>query len=92
MEVFCGKTRKQNTQNMGDIYSAYILSTEHRSNFSTFVEVDEIPIIDLSETSQENLVSKIGKACEKWGFFQVINHGIPSDLIIKVDNEAKKFF
>ncbi|CAL5189459.1 unnamed protein product [Lathyrus oleraceus] len=77
---------------MGDIYSAYILSTEHRPNFSTFVEVDEIPIIDLSETSQENLVSKIGKACEKWGFFQVINHGVPSDLIIKVDNEAKKFF
>ncbi|CAK8537569.1 unnamed protein product [Lathyrus sativus] len=77
---------------MEDTYSAYIQSTEHRPNFSTFVEVDEIPIIDLSETSQENLISKIGKACEKWGFFQIINHGVPSDLIIKVEKEAKRFF
>ncbi|CAK8537567.1 unnamed protein product [Lathyrus sativus] len=77
---------------MGDMNSAYILSTENRPNFSTFVEVDEIPIIDLSETSQENLISKISKACEKWGFFQVINHGVPSELFIKVEKEAKKFF
>ncbi|CAI8585652.1 unnamed protein product [Vicia faba] len=77
---------------MEDIYSAYILSTEHRPDFSTFVEVDEIPVIDLSETSQENLILKIGKACEKWGFFQIINHGISSDLILKVEKEAKKFF
>ncbi|KAL5078492.1 hypothetical protein RYX36_006913 [Vicia faba] len=77
---------------MGDIDPAYILPKEHRPNFSTFVEVDEIPIIDLSETSQENLISKIGKACEKWGFFQIINHGVPSELITKVENEARKFF
>ncbi|CAI8585087.1 unnamed protein product [Vicia faba] len=77
---------------MGEIHSAYILSTEHRPNSSTFVKVDTIPIIDLSQTSQKNLISEIGKACEKWGFFHIINHGVSSDLINKVANETKKLF
>ncbi|KAL5070902.1 hypothetical protein RYX36_021789 [Vicia faba] len=75
---------------MGEINSAYILSTEHRPNFSSFIKVDKIPIIDLSQTSQENLISEIGKACEEWGFFHIINHGVSSDLINKVANETKK--
>ncbi|XP_058760654.1 jasmonate-induced oxygenase 2-like [Vicia villosa] len=82
----------QNTQNMGDMHSAYILSTKHRPNFSTFVEVDEIPIIDFSQTSQENLMLEICKACEEWGFFHLINHGVSSELISKVANETKIFF
>lgn len=77
---------------MGDIDSSFIQATEHRPKLPTFVQVDEIPIIDLSESSQENLISKIGKACEEWGFFQVINHGIPFDISNKVEIEAKKFF
>ncbi|MCH89135.1 flavonol synthase/flavanone 3-hydroxylase-like [Trifolium medium] len=77
---------------MGDIDPSFIQSKEHRPNLSTFIQVDEIPIIDLSESRQENLISKIGKACEEWGFFQVINHGVPSDVSSKVEIEAKKFF
>ncbi|KAL5070897.1 hypothetical protein RYX36_021784 [Vicia faba] len=77
---------------MGDIDPAFIQSTEHRPKLSTFVQVDEIPIIDLSEASQENLISKIGNACEEWGFFQVINHGVPSDVSKRVEIAMKKFF
>ncbi|XP_050887488.1 flavonol synthase/flavanone 3-hydroxylase [Lathyrus oleraceus] len=77
---------------MGDIDPSYIQSTEHRPNLSTFVQVDEIPIIDLSQSNQLNLISEIGKACEEWGFFQVINHGVPSDVSKKVEIESKKFF
>ncbi|CAJ2674253.1 unnamed protein product [Trifolium pratense] len=78
---------------MGDIDPSFIQSTEHRPKLSTFVEFDhEIPIIDLSEKSQQNLISKIGKACEEWGFFQVTNHGVPSEVSTKVEIEAKKFF
>lgn len=77
---------------MGDIDPSYIQSTEHRPNLSSFVQVDEIPIIDLSQSNQLNLISEIGKACEEWGFFQVINHGVPSDVSKKVEIETKKFF
>lgn len=78
---------------MGDIDPVFIQSTEHRPNRATFVEeVSEIPIIDLSEKNREELISKIGKACEEWGFFQVINHGVPSEVSTMVEIEAKKFF
>ncbi|KAE8664694.1 1-aminocyclopropane-1-carboxylate oxidase-like protein 12 [Hibiscus syriacus] len=47
-----------------------------------------IPIIDLKDVidpaEHEDIVEKMRLASEKWGFFQVINHGIPQDVINKV--------
>lgn len=76
---------------MGDIDPAFIQSIEHRAK-AKVVEVSEIPVIDLSECRKEVLISKIGKACEEWGFFQVINHGVPFKISREVEIEAKKFF
>ncbi|XP_014633581.1 protein DOWNY MILDEW RESISTANCE 6-like isoform X2 [Glycine soja] len=76
---------------MGDIDPAFIQSTEHRPK-AKVVEVCEIPVIDLSEGRKELLISQIGKACEEWGFFQVINHGVPFEISREVEIEAKKFF
>ncbi|VFQ79139.1 unnamed protein product [Cuscuta campestris] len=49
-----------------------------------------IPLIDLSkpETAQNLLV----KACEEFGFFKVVNHGVPTELIAALESEATKFF
>ncbi|PNX72664.1 gibberellin 20 oxidase 1-like protein [Trifolium pratense] len=78
---------------MEDFDPAYIVSKEHRPELSNNVfNVDENPIIDLSESNQQELISKIGKACQEWGFFQVINHGVPFEVSSKVEIEAKKFF
>jgi len=77
---------------MGVIDPAFIQSTEHRPK-SKVVEVNEIPVIDLSGTRDESLIiAEVGKACEQWGFFQVINHGVPSELCREVESEAKRFF
>lgn len=48
-----------------------------------------IPIIDLSKPDSKNLIVK---ACEEFGFFQVINHGVPLEFITNLESEAIKFF
>lgn len=52
------------------------------------ISVENIPTIDLSflrpkETSandRANMIRRLGEACEDWGCFMVVNHGIPEDL------------
>ncbi|XP_022135969.1 flavonol synthase/flavanone 3-hydroxylase-like [Momordica charantia] len=74
---------------------AFIQAIEHRPELEPIDTVDEVPTIDLSVSdsrSIEQLVSEIASACEKWGFFQVINHGVPVELHARLDKAAKSFF
>ncbi|KAJ9537788.1 hypothetical protein OSB04_030521 [Centaurea solstitialis] len=48
-----------------------------------------IPPIDLSKPESKNLIVK---ACQDFGFFKVVNHGIPTKFINKLETEAVKFF
>ncbi|KAL0554051.1 hypothetical protein IC582_007959 [Cucumis melo] len=53
-----------------------------------------IPTIDLSSitTNRQALSKLIVEACEKYGFFKLINHGIPQDSVSRVEEEAISFF
>ncbi|KAK9183132.1 hypothetical protein WN944_026281 [Citrus x changshan-huyou] len=47
-----------------------------------------IPIVDLQRIHKDSslrsqVIDQIRSACEEWGFFQVINHGIPTAFWIK---------
>lgn len=48
-----------------------------------------IPTVDLSEPDSKHLVVK---SCEEFGFFKVINHGIPLELISRLETEVIEFF
>ncbi|KAK8647990.1 hypothetical protein V6N13_128754 [Hibiscus sabdariffa] len=76
---------------MGDIDPAFVQEPDHRPKLRS-IQVDEIPIIDLSVSGTEKLASEIGKACQEWGFFQVINHGVPLESRNRVEKVAKAFF
>ncbi|KAJ0093141.1 hypothetical protein Patl1_25160 [Pistacia atlantica] len=56
----------------------------------------KIPIIDLQgvkndERSRVEIIEKVKNACEKFGFFQVVNHGIPVTILDKVIDGIRKF-
>eukprot|EP00253_Pinus_taeda_P015734 PITA_15734 len=54
-----------------------------------------VPIIDLqgfSKDQYDTISAQIGGAAENWGFFQIINHGIPDSLIARVQAASKAFF
>jgi isopenicillin N synthase-like dioxygenase len=45
-----------------------------------------------AHSSIHNLVEQVGKACEEWGFFQVINHGVSLSLLEELETNAQSFF
>ncbi|KFK42777.1 hypothetical protein AALP_AA1G038100 [Arabis alpina] len=49
-----------------------------------------LPIIDLS-APRELVVEKVKDAVEKWGFFQVINHGVPLSILEDVKDGVVRF-
>ncbi|KAM1484015.1 hypothetical protein FF1_035786 [Malus domestica] len=48
-----------------------------------------IPLVDLTKPDSKQLIVK---ACEEYGFFKIINHGVPTDFITRLESEAIKFF
>jgi isopenicillin N synthase-like dioxygenase len=50
-----------------------------------------VPVIDLRDPPV-SAVAQVGNACRDWGFFQVIGHGVPSELTSEVLQAARTFF
>ncbi|KAL8130323.1 hypothetical protein V2J09_019478 [Rumex salicifolius] len=49
----------------------------------------QIPVIDLLSP---NCKQEVVKACQEWGFFQVINHDVSFEFITKLEDQALRFF
>ncbi|KDP27967.1 hypothetical protein JCGZ_19047 [Jatropha curcas] len=60
------------------------------------IQAIELPIIDLSLANNNNkrseLQNRIVRACEEFGFFKVINHGVSQETIAKMEQESLSFF
>nr|QDL90284.1 hyoscyamine 6 beta-hydroxylase [Datura inoxia] len=52
---------------------------------------NDVPIIDLQQ-DHLLIVQQITKACQDFGLFQVINHGVPEKLMVEAMEVYKEFF
>ncbi|KAJ6828318.1 S-norcoclaurine synthase 1-like [Iris pallida] len=57
---------------------------------------DRIPVVDLQRlvdpNSSQEEAAKLKFACEDWGFFQLVNHGVSEELIERVKADVEGFF
>ncbi|KAG6497942.1 gibberellin 3-beta-dioxygenase 1-like [Zingiber officinale] len=50
---------------------------------------DRVPVVDLARPDAARL---IGRACEEWGAFQLTGHGVPVELLRRVEGQARRLF
>lgn len=70
----------------------YILPPQQRFDLTKVVSQDPILIIDVSNWDDPEVIKSICEASGKWGFFQIINHGIPLQVLENITDAAHSFF
>lgn len=76
---------------------SFVRDEDERPKVAYNVFSNEIPVISLAgiddaEGSRSEICRKIVEACEDWGIFQVVDHGVDSELIADMTRLAREFF
>nr|GMC68325.1 protein DOWNY MILDEW RESISTANCE 6 [Ipomoea batatas] len=70
----------------------YVRPESDRPRLSEVADCNNVPVIDLGCGERELIVKQIAQACSEYGFFQVINHGVPKKAIEDMLKVAQEFF
>ncbi|CAL5190153.1 unnamed protein product [Lathyrus oleraceus] len=76
----------------------YIKPLNDRPSTNSLFESTNIPIIDLrglysiDPNEKASTFKKISEACNEWGFFQIVNHGVSHDLMDLAKETWRQFF
>ena len=60
--------------------------------------MDRVPVIDMQPWNQggtderADFARRVDAACRRWGFFQIVGHGIPAALIARFHTQMRRFF
>ncbi|KAL8095632.1 protein DOWNY MILDEW RESISTANCE 6 [Apium graveolens] len=72
--------------------ASYIRPASDRPSLSQVSDCENVPLIDLGTKDKHLITRQIGDACEQYGFFQVINHGVARETMEKMQQVSKEFF
>eukprot|EP00253_Pinus_taeda_P014347 PITA_14347 len=77
------------------VQDRYILPPNERPQMAEVCYSESIPVIDLEDLHGPNrmtVVHQIRRACEEDGFFQIVNHGVPENVMKNMMEVAKEFY
>ncbi|KAF2314642.1 hypothetical protein GH714_028171 [Hevea brasiliensis] len=74
----------------------YVCRDHDNSPVAKTNSLPQMPVIDLgklfSQEFEDLELEKLDQACKEWGFFQLVNHGVSTELLEKVKLETQEFF
>lgn len=70
----------------------YIQPHEGRFDNRKVISHESIPVIDFTNWDDPDVADSISNAATKWGFFQIVNHGIPMKIIEDLKASVHGFF
>ncbi|KAI4312917.1 hypothetical protein MLD38_037705 [Melastoma candidum] len=82
---------------LSDIPPRYLRHPDELGQLWPSTVAPEIPVIDMSKlgdrsSRKETEMERLHSACRDWGFFQLINHGIPEDVLQDMKIDMEEFF
>lgn len=76
-----------------DIPPEFVRSEHEQPGITTYRGlVPEIPVIDLEDGDEGRVTRAIAEASQEWGIFQLVNHGIPGEVIRALQRVGREFF
>lgn len=83
-------------RNDGEVPERYVRPDMKAEPAIIDAEGYNLPIIDMSRLLNSELyeeeIAKLGSACEDWGFFQLVNHGVDEGLLEQIKADITEFF
>ncbi|KAK4732052.1 hypothetical protein R3W88_025040 [Solanum pinnatisectum] len=85
---------KHNTKwfNVECVPHCFTFPQEERPGESPIPICTKIPVIDLGKSQKNETIKQLLQAGQEFGFFQVINHGIPENVATQTLSTFEKFF
>ncbi|CAN6482782.1 unnamed protein product [Victoria cruziana] len=78
---------------LDNIPSEFVRSETEQPGTTTYLgPAPEIPTVDLGDADSEQVLRNMVKASKEWGIFQLVNHGIPEEVIRKLQSVGKEYF
>ncbi|GER54723.1 2-oxoglutarate (2OG) and Fe(II)-dependent oxygenase superfamily protein [Striga asiatica] len=78
--------------NLKQIPSQFIQPPDQRLSHIQVSTQKSIPTIDVSQWADTKTAQSICEAAKTWGFFQIVNHGIPPEVMENVKRASHDFF
>jgi len=54
--------------------------------------LDAPPVIDMQGLTEHQLVERVRAACQRWGFFQIVGHGVDPAIRDRFEHTMRQFF